>query len=510
MSISNILKVNGVNQWDLECDTLTITNTINATDTLTGALSVRGGCSIGKDLHVGGTIYGNGGGGSFDPSAVLNLTNTAGSTSTDTGTLTVIGGVGIGENLNVGGTIKCYSVDDATDIETGAVHVDGGMSISKKLYTYRYHNNENAYIGQDLTVIGDINNNGVLYQNNELNSSSTSTGSVILAGGAAIAKDLYVGGTLHGGGITPFDNTAVLNLTNTTGSSSTSTGALTVNGGVGIKNDLYVGGTIHGGGITPFDPTAVINLTNTTGTTSVSTGALTVKGGVAIDNDVNLSGTFNMTNTTNSTSILTGALTVKGGVGIYQNAYIGGDIRIAGDLSISGHIYSDITYNYVPLEFAYVSGIITFHVTNYYCGFLLETVGSKQMVTLALDNFTLMMGTSVVSGNGASIAESGVLSGIIETVFDAIPPVIGLAWGGSGGSGAESAAYIYSYPGVVFPPMYRPSNFRYVFFNGINKGAPAVMKFSIYDDGTWQINMADESPFTGIVVIPNQVITYYL
>lgn len=74
--------------------------------------------------------------------------------------------------------------------------------------------------------IGDVLNVG-----GTTDSSSSSTGSLIVKGGVGIAKKLYVGGAT--------------NIVDTTASSSSSTGALIVAGGAGIGGNLYVGGTIN-------------------------------------------------------------------------------------------------------------------------------------------------------------------------------------------------------------------------------------------------------------------------
>jgi len=56
-------------------DITTITTTTNATDSISGALVVAGGVGIGKDLHVGGTIYGSFAGG------ISQASNLAGGTT---------------------------------------------------------------------------------------------------------------------------------------------------------------------------------------------------------------------------------------------------------------------------------------------------------------------------------------------------------------------------------------------------------------------------------------------
>jgi hypothetical protein len=95
------------------------------------------------------------------------------------------------------------------------------------------------------------------------NSTSTTTGALQVAGGVAIGKDLYIGGTLTIAGASGGDidlgggdilgvgkilaNTGTFTTTNvlsTVGVTSTNTGALQVAGGVGIGGGLYVGGVV--------------------------------------------------------------------------------------------------------------------------------------------------------------------------------------------------------------------------------------------------------------------------
>lgn len=58
-----------------------------------------------------------------------------------------------------------------------------------------------------------------------INSVSTTTGALKVAGGVGIAKDVYIGGKV--------------NIQDTTSATNTTTGALQVVGGVGIQGDLY-------------------------------------------------------------------------------------------------------------------------------------------------------------------------------------------------------------------------------------------------------------------------------
>lgn len=110
------------------------------------------------------------------------------STNTTTGSLVVTGGTGISENLNVGGnlnvegnsTIGSASTDTITvtaEISSNAIpSVDSSYDLGSNLKAW-----QTAYI-DSINVLGGT------------NSTSTSTGDLIISGGAGISQDLHVGG----------------------------------------------------------------------------------------------------------------------------------------------------------------------------------------------------------------------------------------------------------------------------------------------------------------------------
>jgi hypothetical protein len=112
-----------------------------------------------------------------------------------------------------------------------------------------------------------------------------------------------------------FNFTGTSSFTNGLNSSSTTTGTLTVAGGVGITGNTFVGGTA--------------TFTNGTNSSSTATGALQVRGGLGITGNAFIGGTTSITNTTASTSTASGALTVAGGAGIAQTLFVGGSISNA-------------------------------------------------------------------------------------------------------------------------------------------------------------------------------------
>jgi hypothetical protein len=129
------------------------------------------------------------------------------------------------------------------------------------------------------------------------------------------------------------DNTAgQITITTNTASISTSTGALIVAGGAGIGQNLYVGGSIYGNTIysnglpvltsgTTFSGGTVsgaINITNTTSSTSTVTGALIVAGGAGIGKDLYVKGTIYQ----NGVAVATAAGSASGSITMYQSGYL--------------------------------------------------------------------------------------------------------------------------------------------------------------------------------------------
>ena len=128
---------------------------------------------------------------------------------------------------------------------------------------------------------------GVIDSNDATQSSSTSTGSIIASGGVGIAKNLFVGGGAEVTGITTITGAldanssaeiaGITTVQDTTQASSTSTGALIVSGGAGVAKNLFVGGGAE-----------VTGVTTITGTLDAN-GDLDVDGHTELD-DVNVAG----------------------------------------------------------------------------------------------------------------------------------------------------------------------------------------------------------------------------
>ena len=152
--------------------------------------------------------------------------------------------------------------------------------------------------------------------------------------------------------VTSFSKT--INITQGTQSTSTTTGDLVISGGVGIAKSVFIGGnlTVSGtfnGGAVEFGNIQIAQTTDNTIDTKSgnlvldSTGGLVdindnvdISGTLDVDGNVTLgnatsdattvSGTLAVQSTTNSTSKTTGAVVVSGGVGINNDLHVGGDI----------------------------------------------------------------------------------------------------------------------------------------------------------------------------------------
>ena len=152
--------------------------------------------------------------------------------------------------------------------------------------------------------------------------------------------------------VTSFSKT--INLTQGTQSTSTTTGDLVISGGVGIAKSVFIGGnlTVSGtfnGGAVEFGNIQIAQTTANTIDTQTGnlvldsaggivdindnvdiSGTLDVDGNVTLGNatsdSTTISGTLAVQSTTNSTSKTTGGATFAGGVGINDDLHVGGDI----------------------------------------------------------------------------------------------------------------------------------------------------------------------------------------
>jgi len=172
----------------------------------------------------------------------LAVTSSLGSTSTSTGALTVTGGVGIGGSLFVGNTLSVASSTASTSTSTGALIITGGVGIGQSLFT------SSSYAS---SISGAIFSNGSATLSGTFTQNNTSTTAFQVrdaSNSAVLSVD-----TLND----------IVNLPIAVASTTTGTGSLVVAGGVGIGGSANIGGRV---GIGTNLLTGQINIRNSAAT----------------------------------------------------------------------------------------------------------------------------------------------------------------------------------------------------------------------------------------------------
>lgn len=316
-----------------------------------GSLTIAGGASIAKNVFVGGvthfldetpsTSY-------LQASVVVHggLSIRAGDNATNVGNgggLSVAGGASIGGDLYVGGSINgsgsssstyayltLTSTDDAINYSTGSLVTYGGITIQT-----------------DTNAIG-----------------VGTGGSLLAAGGASIAKDLYIGGNTYFSGITNYKSITdnIINMYDNFNIRRFSINKSTVSQAFSISRYDSLGNHVERTfDISNSDGTVLFNNTITStsknsasvvflGGVSISNtnpavtlengGALTLAGGMSIAKNINIGGDVTFYSTTVSNNVSTGAVLISGGVGISGDVNVLGNTQIIGNLTVNGQTTS--------------------------------------------------------------------------------------------------------------------------------------------------------------------------
>lgn len=217
--------------------------------------------------------------------------------------------VGIGHNITVN--------NDGT--------INRNLSVLNDLSVTR-----DGLFGRNLGVGGDLNVTGIGYFNNTANSTATTNGSLVVAGGAGIAKDLVVGGNIK---------MTTATVDGTTESTSTTTGALVVAGGTGIGKRLNVGGATQlGSTLAVTGATQVGSTLGVAGATQLA-AALTVGGATQLNSTLNVAGATSLASTLGVTgaALLSSTLGVTGATQLGSTLAVSGATTISNTLSVSGN-----------------------------------------------------------------------------------------------------------------------------------------------------------------------------
>ena len=287
-------------------DLVMITNNIERLRiTAAGNIEIKRSLKIGANLTVDSSVFLNRIAGStinYGPFTVDRMSPTLLS-----GTLTVDKATDLNTSLNVDGPTDLNSrlfVNNLSPTKlTGTLQVDGTTDLNSAL---------SVNFMSPTTLTGTLRvdkdalfKQKVLLDNASLQSTSTTTGALVVNGGLGLGGNLNVGGESKFGG--PVEFGAAVTISDATQSTSTTTGALKVTGGVGIGKRLNVGeGVLFG---STLGVTGITSITDATQSTATTNGALVVTGGAGIGQNVNVGGTL----TTSGVATINNTLNVNGG-----------------------------------------------------------------------------------------------------------------------------------------------------------------------------------------------------
>ena len=344
--------------------------------------------------------------------------------------------------ISAAGQLRLSAVTDASSASTGALRVDGGVGIAKKLY-----------VGADLDVDGvsnldvvdidgavdmaltlavagtstlaDINASGILDVTNATDASDASgdTGALRTEGGASIAKKLYVGTDLDVDGVSNLD---VVDIDGAVDMASTlqvdgvltTTAASVSTGGILIGTDSHL----------EFRDAAVYAASLTDGSLDLVADAeihlvapiLNLDGAADISGDLTIGGDFivnGTTTTVNSSTVQIDDLNLQLADGAAAaSAVNGGGLTLA----TSG---DDFTWNYNHASTSWkssidvdaasgkaykINGASVLNATT-----LGGAVVNSSLTSLGTQAEALVMGSNAISGAGAIGAASLTASGVV-------------------------------------------------------------------------------------------------
>jgi hypothetical protein len=263
----------------------------------------------------------------------------------DTGTATINN-----DTVNLEGNVNVNQTTPSTNSTTGALVVDGGVGIAGNLNI-----GENVVITGNLTVQGAVTTLNTATLDVEDLNITVAKGATdsAAADGAGLTVDGASASLLYNHATTSWDLNKITRVTDTTDTTDETTGALRVAGGVAIAKDLFVGG---GDIITDETTFNLLDATVTTlniggAATAIDLGATT--GTLTINNPtvVGSQTTQDLYNTTATTVNFAGAATtltigaVTGTTNIRNalvdidgNATVGGTLGVTGDTTLTGDL----------------------------------------------------------------------------------------------------------------------------------------------------------------------------
>ena len=292
---------------------------------------------------------------SLDPFTVVReiVTTSTNSTSTMTGGLIVYGGVGIGKDLWATRIYATEIYQGGTQVGIIDIHAGTGIAITTSgVATYTVTNiGVTSLTGS--TYIGVSSSTGsVTLTNLGVQTLTAGTDTAVSSNTGTIT--VWNTGTLQSVTSRGATTNQQIRITNVTTATSTSTGALIVNGGASFNGDLYISGLLYSAG-SPILTTTTFGLNFNSGTDI----SIIINGGTGIVTIANTSTLQSVTgrgstttnrvtfaNTVNATSTSTGAILVTGGIGVAKDIYSGGTITANNIVANTSLAVGNSLYNY--------------------------------------------------------------------------------------------------------------------------------------------------------------------
>ena len=325
--------------------TMNIVGTTESTNTSSGALIVDGGIGVAKDLNIGGaasisdtlTVGGN---------SVFNGTVALGNATGDTVSINGfvnthiipsgtrnLGSVSSPWNDSVVTTMNIVGTTESTNTSSGALIVSGGAGIEKDLNV-----GGDANVIGSLTVTGDLilsSNNLALTLANTITSEMHVLGDLTVDGNSILNGNVYLGNAISDTiSINGSVNTHIRFSANTTYDIGNNT--LRPNRVYGAN--AYFNNGVFVGNVSLGDASGdVISINGSVNTNIIPSGTRTLGNASFPWNEATITST-KVVGTIESTTTSTGALIVSGGVGIAKNLNIGGSLVVTNNFTASNNV----------------------------------------------------------------------------------------------------------------------------------------------------------------------------
>jgi len=386
----------------LNAGTAAITSDLQSSSPDTGALTVKGGTGIRKNLNVGETLSvknntdlsGNlhvAGVSDFSEKAnfskPISSSDLTESNALNEGSVIISGGMSVAKNINTGGNLtasknlishqdllidknaRIKGSDNATNKDHGALIIEsGGLGVEQDIVSGgSIKANTNVTVDKDLEVAhhsqlntvnitGTTSAEGPVSINNNTFSSTPVQGALVVKGGVGVGQNLNVSQHLNigqnatVGGLLTTNSLAITNQMQVNGTDDAvdqNSGALVVkDGGLGVEKNIYSG----------KDITAVNNVTANNNLNALqnanvgqnlnigvktTTGSLNVNNAAIITGTADIAGITHINNAAHSAGISSGALVVAGGMGLAENLNIGQDLNVTKDTNLNGKLFTN-------------------------------------------------------------------------------------------------------------------------------------------------------------------------